>query len=107
MLYLRRVTFPRAKARFVYCCLMKCSETDVQLERSGYSHSGTPSGKIEIINGTAVYVALPTGDYDKTKALLFLTDVFGLELENNKVSTIPLDYFRPLAPIRPTDRIDK
>lgn len=30
-------------------------------------------------------VALPTGDYDKTKALLFCPDVFGLGIKNNKL----------------------
>jgi hypothetical protein len=70
-----------------------------QSEKTGYSHAGTPSGKIEIIGGTPVYVALPTGDYDTTKALLFLTDVFGLELENNKVSNNQISYLRNLAPM--------
>lgn len=52
---------------------------------SGVSHEGTEEGTLQTIGGTSTYVALPKGTYDKTKALLFLTDVFGLELQNNKV----------------------
>lgn len=52
---------------------------------SGSIHEGTPKGKVEQIDGHDVYVATPSGDYPKDKALLFLTDVFGLPLNNNKV----------------------
>jgi len=52
---------------------------------SGVTHEGTPTGKIEKIGGVDVYVALPTGDYPKEKALLFLTDVFGVQLVNNQL----------------------
>ncbi|SGY84630.1 BQ5605_C009g05708 [Microbotryum silenes-dioicae] len=38
------------------------------------SHEGTPAGEFTTINGTRVYQALPKGDYDKTKALLFFTE---------------------------------
>ena len=33
---------------------------------------GTPAGKIEKIAGVDVYVSIPTGEYDKEKALLYL-----------------------------------
>ena len=33
------------------------------------------------------YVATPAGDYPKDKVVLLLTDVFGIPLNNNKVST--------------------
>ncbi|THU91937.1 dienelactone hydrolase endo-1,3,1,4-beta-D-glucanase [Dendrothele bispora CBS 962.96] len=49
----------------------------------GVTHEGTPSGSFETINGVKCYVATPEGDYDKTKVLLFLTDVFGMKLNNN------------------------
>ncbi|KAM0752958.1 alpha/beta-hydrolase [Meredithblackwellia eburnea MCA 4105] len=49
---------------------------------SGVLHEGTPTGQVKEINGTRAYVALPTSDYDKTKAVLFLPDIFGLELVN-------------------------
>lgn len=32
-----------------------------------------------------VYVATPTQDYPKDKVLLYLTDVFGIELINHQV----------------------
>ncbi|KAI0263057.1 chlorocatechol-degradation protein [Gloeopeniophorella convolvens] len=50
---------------------------------SGIRHEGTPEGTYEDINGIKTYVATPTTDYPKDKAILFLTDVFGLELPNN------------------------
>jgi hypothetical protein len=52
---------------------------------SGSIHEGTPKGKTEIIDGHEVYVATPTKDYPKQEALLLLTDVYGLALNNNKV----------------------
>ncbi|GAA5982510.1 hypothetical protein JCM10908_006678 [Rhodotorula pacifica] len=52
---------------------------------SGFKHDGTPSGKIEEINGVKTYVSVPNGDYDKTKALLFLTDIFGTALPNGQL----------------------
>ena len=73
----------------------------------GVRHEGTPEGtsnqsrdlgyqlnrivvvgKIESIgtkHKVEVYVATPTGEYDKTKAVLYLSDVFGVKLINNKV----------------------
>jgi len=51
----------------------------------GVRHEGTPEGKIEKIGGIDTYVALPTTDYPKEKAVLFLTDIFGINLVNNKI----------------------
>lgn len=42
-------------------------------------------GKYEQIGGFKCYVGTPTGDYPKNKVILFLTDVFGLALQNNLV----------------------
>ena len=39
----------------------------------GVRHEGEPRGKIEVINGIETYVTLPEGEYDKTKAVLYLT----------------------------------
>ena len=50
-------------------------------------------GKIEKIGGVESYVATPSGEYDKTKAVLFLTDGFGIALNNNKVGLLS-----PLTP---------
>ncbi|KZW03102.1 alpha/beta-hydrolase [Exidia glandulosa HHB12029] len=49
------------------------------------THEGTPTGKIEQIGGVDTYVALPEGDYPKDKAVLFLTDVFGIKFPNNQL----------------------
>ncbi|KAI0320497.1 Alpha/Beta hydrolase protein [Amylostereum chailletii] len=49
----------------------------------GVRHEGTPEGTYETIGDIKTYVAKPTADFPKNKAVLFLTDVFGLELPNN------------------------
>jgi len=70
---------------------------------SGVVHEGTPKGSIATLNGvTGNYVALPSGEYDKTKALLFLPDAFGASLVNaqlladsfaeNGIPTYVIDY---------------
>jgi dienelactone hydrolase len=69
---------------------------------SGVTHEGTPLGQESEIAGVRVYIGTPTVDYPKDKVLLFLTDVFGIELNNNKLlvddyakngfKTILLDY---------------
>ena len=43
-------------------------------------------GTYETIGGYKCYVATPKGDYPKDKVVLFLTDVFGIELVNNRAS---------------------
>lgn len=48
----------------------------------------TIAGKIESIGAkqkVEVYVATPTGEYDKTKAVLFFPDVFGMQFINSQV----------------------
>ncbi|KAJ3985624.1 alpha/beta-hydrolase [Lentinula detonsa] len=69
----------------------------------GVTHEGTPKGKWEKIGGIDCYVGTPSVDYPKDKALLFLPDVFGMQLINNKllvddfaangILTFGLDYF--------------
>ncbi|KAJ3997862.1 dienelactone hydrolase [Lentinula boryana] len=69
----------------------------------GVTHEGTPKGKWEKIGGIDCYVGTPPVDYPKDKALLFLSDVFGMQLINNKllvddfaangILTFGLDYF--------------
>jgi dienelactone hydrolase len=51
----------------------------------GVLQQGTPEGKITNVNGVECYVAKPTGDYPKDKALLFLSDVFGIHLVNTQL----------------------
>jgi dienelactone hydrolase len=52
---------------------------------SGVRHEGTPEGKFETIEGVEVYVATPTMDYPKDKAVLILPDVFGIRLINTQL----------------------
>ncbi|OBZ74143.1 Protein AIM2 [Grifola frondosa] len=59
---------------------------------SGVRHEGTSEGKIEQIGGVECYVATPTVDYPKDKVVLFLTDVFGIQLPNNPL--LADDYAR-------------
>jgi len=49
---------------------------------TGFHHDGTPEGKWEEINGVNSYVATPSVEYPKDKAILLLTDVFGPQLVN-------------------------
>jgi len=69
----------------------------------GVTHEGEPTGKWEEINGVKSYVATPSKDYPKDKAIIFLTDLFGPDLINNRLladdfahngfKTIVPDYF--------------
>ncbi|KAG2063789.1 alpha/beta-hydrolase [Suillus decipiens] len=69
----------------------------------GVIHEGEPQGTIEIFNGVACYVATPAIDYAKDKVILFLPDVFGIELINaqlladsfavNGFKVVAVDYF--------------
>ncbi|KAA1478669.1 alpha/beta-hydrolase [Dentipellis sp. KUC8613] len=49
----------------------------------GVRHEGTPEGTTEKVGGVETYIATPSIDYPKDKAILFLSDVFGLKLNNN------------------------
>lgn len=44
-----------------------------------------PTGEIKEVGGVRSYVATPKGDYAKDKVLLFLPDVFGIDLDNGRV----------------------
>ncbi|KAI0653150.1 alpha/beta-hydrolase [Cubamyces menziesii] len=50
---------------------------------AGVRHEGTPEGQFTKIGGVESYVATPSGDYPKDKVVLFLSDVFGIKLQNN------------------------
>jgi len=52
---------------------------------SGVIHEGTPKGKVEKVGGIDTYVALPTVDYPKDKAVLFLPDVLGIHMPNSQL----------------------
>ncbi|KIK62366.1 hypothetical protein GYMLUDRAFT_41788 [Collybiopsis luxurians FD-317 M1] len=70
----------------------------------GVTHEGTPKGHWEKIGGIDCYVGIPSDiEYPKDKALLFLSDVFGMQLVNNRllvddfaangILTYGVDYF--------------
>jgi len=65
-----------------------------------YYNSHTRTGQFEEIGGVNCYVATPPGDYPKDKVVLFLTDVFGLELINNKllVDDFARNGYKTIAP---------
>ncbi|KZV63842.1 alpha/beta-hydrolase [Peniophora sp. CONT] len=50
---------------------------------TGVRHEGTPEGSFTDIAGIKSYVATPAGDYDKSKVIIYITDVFGFELVNH------------------------
>ena len=50
-------------------------------------------GKLEKIGGVDSYVATPTGDYPKNKAILFLTDLFGPQIINAQVRSFKFYKF--------------
>jgi len=66
----------------------------------GVRHEGQPEGGVEKIGGVDCYVGVPTIDYPKDKVVLFLTDVFGLSLQNNKllVDDFARNGFKTVAP---------
>jgi len=59
---------------------------------SGVRHEGTPEGKFEEIGGVRSYVATPTVEYPKDKVVLYLTDIFGIDLPNHQL--LADDYAR-------------
>ncbi|TBU47535.1 alpha/beta-hydrolase [Dichomitus squalens] len=66
----------------------------------GVRHEGTPEGTTQTIGGIECYVAIPAGDYPKDKVVLYLTDAFGLALENNLllVDDFARNGFKVIAP---------
>ncbi|KZV61921.1 alpha/beta-hydrolase [Peniophora sp. CONT] len=49
----------------------------------GVRHEGTLEGNIEEIGGIKTYVVKPKKDYAADKAVIYLGDIFGIELPNN------------------------
>lgn len=58
--------------------------TQLQVNDLCRADDDMPSGKFEEIAGVNCYVATPTQDYPKDKVLLYLTDVFGVQLVNHQ-----------------------
>jgi len=48
-------------------------------------HEGTAVGTIETIAGVPTYVSKPAGEYAKHKAVIIITDIFGMPFLNNKL----------------------
>ena len=67
----------------------------------GHGLTYRPAGEIKEVGGARSYIATPEGSYAKDKVLLFLPDVFGIELDNGKVCYLsPLDsvqFIQPMA----------
>lgn len=55
---------------------------------SGFYLLRSCTGTTVTLGGFETYIATPSGEYPKDKVVLFLTDAFGLKLENNKVSLL-------------------
>ncbi|KAI0825767.1 alpha/beta-hydrolase [Irpex lacteus] len=66
----------------------------------GVRHEGEPQGEIIKIGGVESYVATPKGDYAKNKVILFLTDIFGMQLVNSKLlaDTFAENGFKTVIP---------
>ncbi|KAH8919589.1 alpha/beta-hydrolase [Atractiella rhizophila] len=67
---------------------------------SGVRHEGETKGKVEKINGVDSYIAIPEMEYPKDKALLLLTDIFGIQLKNALLlaDDFALNGFHVVAP---------
>ncbi|KAI0077962.1 alpha/beta-hydrolase [Panus rudis PR-1116 ss-1] len=67
---------------------------------SGVRHEGIPEGKFEDIGGVRCYVATPTIDYPKDKVLLYLVDIFGVDLINAQLLADDFSHngFKVVAP---------
>ena len=89
--------------------LQRISETLIFVFCLGVIHEGTPkgpvavtfellntpiltslpsAGKWEKLGGVDCYVAAPTIDYPKDKAVLFMADIFGAQLVNAQVCSM-------------------
>ncbi|KAI5121871.1 hypothetical protein M0805_001079 [Coniferiporia weirii] len=65
---------------------------------TGVTHEGESTGKFETLDGVKTYVAIPETDYPKDKAILFLPDVFGVELVNNRADAFAKNGFQTYIP---------
>lgn len=53
----------------------------------GLNRMKSTQGTFETFDGIKTYIATPTSDYSKDKAIFFISDVFGHGLNNNFVRT--------------------
>ncbi|KAJ5476763.1 hypothetical protein N7475_002492 [Penicillium sp. IBT 31633x] len=70
---------------------------------SGFKHEGTPTGETKNIDGVETYIAYPKDNKNPEKAIVFMTDIFGLfpnaklladEYANNGYLTVIPDLFQ-------------
>lgn len=60
------------------------------------------AGTFETFDGIKTYIATPTSDYPKDKAIFFISDVFGHALNNNFVRTLNFTTGLELTRVLPT-----
>ncbi|KAF9248535.1 hypothetical protein DTO013E5_6320 [Penicillium roqueforti] len=79
------------------------SNTPAACCASGFKHEGTPAGETKTINGVNAYIAHPKGSKTPEKAIIFVTDIFGIytnaqlladEYANNGYLTIVPDILQ-------------
>ena len=75
-----------------YCVLGLAGLTPVFAKRVGVAqsdvevlHSGEPAGEFKNISGIQTYHTYPTAPSNSTTAILFITDIFGVPLLENKL----------------------
>ncbi|KAJ5814687.1 hypothetical protein N7474_006464 [Penicillium riverlandense] len=52
---------------------------------TGFKHDGTPVGEVKNIDGVETYIVSPKDNKKPEKAVIFITDIFGLALTNAKL----------------------
>lgn len=83
--YNKTVDFKRSSSKYSQALKPHSNMSFCKHCIQGVRHEGEPLGKLETIAGVACYIATPTVDYPKDKVVLFLPDVFGIELNNAKL----------------------
>ncbi|KAF8579943.1 alpha/beta-hydrolase [Ramaria rubella] len=64
----------------------------------GVTHKGTAVGKVKKIGGFDTYVTKPETRFPKDKAVLFLSDIFGIQFINSKADDFAKNGFQVYAP---------
>ncbi|KAK0630898.1 dienelactone hydrolase [Bombardia bombarda] len=64
----------------------KHGKANCAVDETIVAHTGTPVGKVEVHDNVTMYISKPDKDRKKPDAaVLYLTDVFGIELDQNKL----------------------
>ncbi len=67
------------------------------------AHDGASTGSETTFGGYTMYVARPPGNVTVTRAVLYLTDVFGIQLAQNRLYVFPLIVFFLVLACLPSD----